>query len=1509
MADVSGSEVVLKGPSNWERWISTIQKYAKSNGVWDQINPSLERRAPCLQLPKEPQITEINQDYGSIMDLNSNELKIYEFMYNQYRTVLQSYKEQQKSLAQIQQYIIKTVGNYYSTIEDEHDVAEELLLLKRRVQPSDWVQKKETLTEYKSILNSPDRTDLSSWVTNWQKVLTNAKRINLPEAEGLRPTQSFLESIHQIDSSFSDYWTNKLEDKARSNDLGWENEFPDGIEISEIFERTQATKANVSSQSTSFAIFKEQNSSDLGSKKTPNLSGSKKPLCPCGWNHYFAECFYINKNARPANFKPSTERLQKVETFLTDPINRKKVENALEKAQMFKLKQSSKLLGKNSSLGSENVQASAAVTTALFSKPHLITSEYPLKNSFILDSGSDGHICNDFSRFSNYHSKISKAVAGSGESEILGYGTVFMRISTGLFQLNDVAYIPSFHTSLASLIRLQVAGISWNPQTGCIFTSEKTVCYTERKFNQYVIEYNELKAPSISTFSAENVPQEKTSTLFDIKIWHERLGHPSDKVLQKVLFNQNKDSRLLPKRIPECESCKLAKATRIVKRIHPSSKANRPFYRIFADLFSLPGSYNNKKVALLVKDDFTKLIFFYPLPNSTSSEIIRCFESLQNYVKCQFSLQICVIHRDNDVSLQKEYQNFITQHGIEDEPTAPYTPAQNGSAERSGGVISTKARTMRLSSSLPEFLWPEIWKTAVFLHNRIPHQGSKSNELWKSPMEKLYKWLQENQRNPPLMSTDLSFLRAYGCKAYPLTVKALKNKEKIDLKLEAHAEVGYLVGYDSSNIFRIYIPSRKEVRRVRDVTFNEEYFFTNENSSDCKKTPEYTFPPQIPEELDFCDAITNIYQESEIIEKKSERYIDHHTDKLPEGYLPTPETTPTPTTSNSQQPEVSLSLSSRMQASPNIAFTDTQQLRTPRPSRSTRFFGKYSALASLKNDFPIGAFHAAFQISLQNNKKFHRKDLPPPPQFWSDLASHPLGNDFINAGKLEWNLLHERKTFYPSPIPRDQATLKPLPLTWSFSYKFNKHGYLRKVKSRLCVRGDLQPYSDKDTYAATLAARNFRILTAIIAKFDLDARSLDAINAFTNADLDEIVYVYYPEGFKLPGFVLQLSKALYGLRRSPLLWQKDLSTTFESLGLEQSTEEPCIFFSSIFLVFFYVDDIIVIFQKQHRKKTESFILQLKLKYDLTDRGNLSHFLGIRITRDRAERKLWITQDSYIEKIANSFNLANDTTNFDCPFPLPPPETFEKNQNQASKEEIQYFQSLVGSTNYAAVSTRPDISKYSNCLAEHMQNPTADQISLAERLISYLYSSRFLSIVYSDTPSKPEFLISSDAAFADDPETRFSSQGFVIHLFGGPIVWSATRQKTVTTSSTEAELLAFTFTAKELISTMRLFSSISLQLNEKVPEIQCDNQQTIRLITSEIPKIRTALKHVNIHDCWSRQEYVKGSFKIKYTPTSQIAADGLTKLLPRQKFLHFRQLLDLKDVKSRLVKETDSDSEQ
>ena len=90
------------------------------------------------------------------------------------------------------------------------------------------------------------------------------------------------------------------------------------------------------------------------------------------------------------------------------------------------------------------------------------------------------------------------------------------------------------------------------------------------------------------------------------------------------------------------------------------------------------------------------------------------------------------------------------------------------------------------------------------------------------------------------------------------------------------------------------------------------------------------------------------------------------------------------------------------------------------------------------------------------------------------------------------------------------------------------------------------------------------------------------------------------------------------------------------------------------------------------------------------------------------------------------------------------------------------------------------------------------------------------------------------------------------LFGGAVAWRANKQDTVTTSSTKAELLAVPQTAKEAIYLSWLMKSLILILPE-VLTIECNNQQTIRILIEKAIKLKTKLRHVDIHSHWLRQE--------------------------------------------------------
>jgi len=121
------------------------------------------------------------------------------------------------------------------------------------------------------------------------------------------------------------------------------------------------------------------------------------------------------------------------------------------------------------------------------------------------------------------------------------------------------------------------------------------------------------------------------------------------------------------------------------------------------------------------------------------------------------------------------------------------------------------------------------------------------------------------------------------------------------------------------------------------------------------------------------------------------------------------------------------------------------------------------------------------------------------------------------------------------------------------------------------------------------------------------------------------------------------------------------------------------------------------------------------------------------------------------------------------------------------------------------------------------------------------------------------------------------------------------KKTVSTSTTEAELLALSHVGKEVQHMARIFRAIRFDAGQEI-EIECDNQQTVRVVSSDEPTITTKLRHVDIHQFWLRQEVQNGKFIIQWVPTAEMPADGLTKSLTKQTHQAFLEMLGLKDVR-------------
>jgi len=194
--------------------------------------------------------------------------------------------------------------------------------------------------------------------------------------------------------------------------------------------------------------------------------------------------------------------------------------------------------------------------------------------------------------------------------------------------------------------------------------------------------------------------------------------------------------------------------------------------------------FNGHQYASHFLDDATHINWVYTHSTKSQTILLWIFQ-LDTFIKRQFNQKIKIFWIDGETALGKLFDNWGTTEGLEFETSTPYSPEQNGSAERSGGVIVTKSRCIRIKASLPEDMWPETVKAAAYLLNRTPakHLG------WKSPVEDF-----QTSLGYTVIQPDIRYLRVYGCKVYVHIPEEIRRREQAH-KLAPCAKIGYLVGY------------------------------------------------------------------------------------------------------------------------------------------------------------------------------------------------------------------------------------------------------------------------------------------------------------------------------------------------------------------------------------------------------------------------------------------------------------------------------------------------------------------------------------------------------------------------------------------------------------------------------------------------------------------------------------------------------------------------------------------
>lgn len=419
--------------------------------------------------------------------------------------------------------------------------------------------------------------------------------------------------------------------------------------------------------------------------------------------------------------------------------------------------------------------------------------------NWIYDSGATAHVTPSATNLQYAHPYEGTDAVMIGDGAYLPITHVGSTISSpaGIIQLNEVLVCPDIQKSLLSVSKLcddMSCGVFFDATNVYVIDLHKAKVVTKgpRSKGLYILKNQELEA----NFSDRHI-----STSEDV--WHLRLGHSSSKVLQQL--KSSKEIEVNKKKTAsKCEPCQMGKSPKL-QFFQSQSHVVQPLYRIHYDLWG-PSPIMSKQgfryYAVLV-DDFTRFSWFYPLQNK--SDFYSVFVQFKILVETQFNSKIKEFQSDGGGEfVNHQMKQFLQTNGTIHRVSCPYTPEQNGLAERKHRHYAELGLAMMYQSHLPLHHWVEAFSTASYIINLLPSEALKNI----SPFEKRF------QKKP-----DYSSLRAFGTACYLCLHSVTEHK------FEPRSLQCVFVGYSMEHKgYRCLYPPTGRVYITRHAVFDEDCF-------------------------------------------------------------------------------------------------------------------------------------------------------------------------------------------------------------------------------------------------------------------------------------------------------------------------------------------------------------------------------------------------------------------------------------------------------------------------------------------------------------------------------------------------------------------------------------------------------------------------------------------------------------------------------------------------------------
>jgi len=1052
--------------------------------------------------------------------------------------------------------------------------------------------------------------------------------------------------------------------------------------------------------------------------------------------------------------------------------------------------------------------------------------------SWIVDSGASQHLSRDRTQFLTYKSVSqpkSITIADGTRIEAHGIGDIAIQTRAGIIRLTDVWYVPNMGASLISVARMVDAGYTVQFDQAICFVTKAGV-KTELGYRNgslyYLIQDTELPESYVNSANIGLATNQNSNTTLDI--WHRRLCHRtldittvrylSSKVSEMEVSNGDEGAAKIcgicaqGRQHKEPQTGVRERATEILAIVHTD----------ICGPMQTPGLHG-EKYFITFTDEMSGRVSICLLQSKDGA--LTAFEAYRVRAEKACGREIKALRSDGGGEyINGRFRKYLQDAGIQHIVSTPYSPSQNGLAERMNRTIMENARCILQDSKLSTNFWGQAVLTVAHVHNRLPSHSRNNTsplEFWTGEVPKI------------------GHLRIFGSVAW---VHVPKEKRK---KLDAKSVRCIMVGYEEdagTKVYRLWDPAQKVIILSRDVIIDESTIAAEEVTVDQQKAT-VGWKPETAEQT------PNISEDSGNAFNRLDRI------------------TPPPEPSN-------------------IAPTsDIQSTIVVRPRLPNTESGGISTGDSIVHEAPVRRSERNRRreemFSSRANFAMMASVEEPEPQTLTDALNSAEKAKWKKAWESELSSLAQNQTWVLEPLPENRTAIG---CRWLFKKKEDGRYKARLVAKGYSQKAGIDY---EQTFAPVAKFTTIRVLLALSCESDWEVQGMDVKTAFLNSELEETVYMEIPEGVSIPTgqptihyqqpMACRLLKSIYGLKQSPRAWYGRINNFFHSNNFVRSECDHSLFinYDKQVILLLYVDDLVL--AAPTMAQINWIRVKLHEEFSMTDLGELKTFLGLEIERNRAQRTLHLSQSKYIERILKKHGMHTCSP---TRTPADPHIRLEKSgpDFEATPNEKQRYQSAVGSLMYAMLGTRPDISYAVSKVSQYSTNPNQTHWTAVKRVFRYLAGTANRGLYYGTSMSGTGFT-DADWGSGDD---RKSIGGYAFILNGAAVSWNSKKQPTVALSSTEAEYIALTQAVKESIWLQALLLDLGARRHqEDMQNIYIDNQGAIALAKN--PEFHTRTKHIDIQYHFIRQHAESERITLTYCHTSEMTADIFTKALPQVAF--------------------------